>query len=95
MHLSKPLTNRTFDEIVNSNMLWIGGDDKRFSREADVRVAGIHGRDFIYEKGNDSGRALFVNGGRRVYFLMVQTDDKSKTTSEKVSKIFKSFQPLR
>lgn len=95
LHLSKPLTNRAFDEIVNSNMLWMGGDDKHFSKEADVRIAGFHAREFIYKKGNDSGRALFVNGGRRVYFLMVQTEDKSEAASKKVSKIFRSFQPSR
>jgi hypothetical protein len=95
LHLSKRLTNRTFDDTVNSNMLWIGGDDKHFSRKADVRVGGFHGREFTYEKGNVMGRALFVNGGRRIYFLMFQTEDEGEATAERVSRIFKSFQPQR
>jgi len=95
VHLSKPLTNRTFDDTVNSNMLWIGGDDKHFSKEMDVRVGGFHGREFIYNKGIVLGKAVFVNGGRRIYFLMYQSEDEREASSEQVSKIFASFQPLR
>ena len=59
-------------------MLWIGGDDKHFSREADVIVNGLHGREFIFEKGNMSGRALFINGGTHIYYL---GELRMKTTS--------------
>jgi len=74
LKLSKAMSNSKFDETVNSNMLWIGGDDKDFSKRSDVIVNGWHGRDFVYEKGRMSGRALFINGGPTIYYLIFQTE---------------------
>jgi hypothetical protein len=93
-NLSKRLGNHRFDDIVNSNILWISGDDKHFSKEADVTIGGLHGRDFVYNKGNMSGRALFVNGVNRVYFLIYSTESDA-VSSDSVNRIFGSFRPLR
>jgi hypothetical protein len=78
---------------VNSNMLWIGGDDKHFSREADVIVNGLHGREFVFEKGDMSGRALFINGGTHIYYLMFQSETDRAKSAEVVVRIFNSFRP--
>ena len=92
--LSKRLNNRRFDDIVNSNVLWISGDDKHFSKEADVTVSGLHGRDFVYNKGVMSGRALFLNGANRVYILIYSTESNA-VAADTVNRIFSSFRPLR
>ena len=73
LRLSKVMSNRDFDRTVNSNMLWIGGDDKHFSRKADVIVNGLHGREFVFEKGDMPGHALFINGGTHIYYLIFQS----------------------
>lgn len=90
--LSRHLSNRRFDDIVNSNVLWISGDDKHFSKEMDVTIAGIHGREFVYDKGEMSGRALFLNGPMRVYFLIYSTENE--VSADVVNRIFNSFRPL-
>ena len=92
--LSKRVSNRRFDRTVDSNMLWIGGDDKHFSKQADLSVEGLHGREFFFDKGNMSGRALFINGGNRVYFLLYFEEGKTDS-ADPVSRIFSSFRPLR
>ena len=91
--LSKAMNNRDFDTIVNSNMLWIAGDDKHFSKESDVIVSGLHGREFFFEKGQMSGRALFINGGTHIYYLMFQTDTEPAKSADVVARIFNSFHP--
>jgi hypothetical protein len=93
--LSKAMSNRDFDKTVNSNMLWIDGDDKHFSREADVIVNGLHGREFVFEKGNMSGRALFINGGTHIYYLMFQSETRHAKSAELVVRIFNSFVPIK
>ena len=93
LHLSKPMGNSQFDETVNSNMLWIGGDDKHFSKEADVVVSGFHGREFIYDKGIASGRALFINAGSRIYLVLFHTEVEGDISSVAVSRIFRTFKP--
>ena len=95
VHLTRPTSNHQFDETVNSNMLWIGGDDKHFSKEANVIVSGFHGRDFIFEKGDASGRALFLNSGTRIFFLFFLTEDKGVVLSESVARVFRTFRPAR
>lgn len=94
-HLSKPISDSRFDESANSNMLWIGGDDKHFSKEADVVVSGFHGREFVYDKGNASGRALFINAGYRIYYMMFHTEVEGDISSEAVARIFRTFKPTR
>jgi hypothetical protein len=95
LHLSKPLSNSQFDEAVNSHMLWLGGDDKHFSKEADVVVNGFHGREFIYDKGIASGRALFINASGRIYLMLFHTEVEGDISSEAVSRIFSTFKPVR
>ena len=95
LKLSKTMNNRTFDETVNSSMLWIGGDDKHFSKESDVVLSGWHGREFVYQKGVMSGRALFINSGSRIYYLIVQTEIENGMRSEVVSRVFNTFRPLQ
>lgn len=95
LHLSRLLSDREFDESVNSNMLWIGGDDKHFSKEADVIVSGFHGREFIYDKGIASGRALVINARNRVYLLLFHTEIEGEVSSERVARIFRTFKPKR
>jgi hypothetical protein len=95
LYPSNALTNGKFNETVNSNMLWIGGDDKHFLKEADVVVSGFHGREFIYEKGIASGRALFINGGSRIYLVLFHTEVEGDISSEAVSRIFRTFKPTR
>lgn len=95
LRLSKPISKRSFDKTVNSNMLWIGGDDKHFSKQSDVIVKGFHGREFVYEKGDMSGRALYLNGGTRIYFLIFQTETEGRISSELVSRVFNTFRPLK
>ena len=95
LKFSRAMSKRKFDETVNSNMLWIGGDDKHFSKQSDVIVNGWHGRNFVYEKGGMPGRALFINGGSRIYYLIFQTEVESAKSSEVVSRIFNSFHPLQ
>ena len=93
LRLSKVMSNRDFDRTVNSNMLWIGGDDKHFSRKADVIVNGLHGREFVFEKGDMPGHALFINGGTHIYYLIFQSETERPESSEAVVRIFNSFRP--
>ena len=95
LRLAKVMSNRDFDRTVNSNMLWIGGDDKHFSREADVIVSGLRGREFLFEKGDMSGRVLFVNGGTHIFFLMFQTEVERSKSDAVVARIFNSFRPIK
>jgi hypothetical protein len=94
LHLSKAIGDRSFDKTVNSNMLFIGGDDKDISKQSDVSIGGFHGREFVYDKAGIDGRAIWVNGRTRVYFLIFQ-DSNDKTSPETVSRIFNTFRPLR
>jgi hypothetical protein len=94
INLSKRLNKRRFDDTVNSNMLWIGGDDKHFSKEADRTVAGLHGREFVFSKGDMSGRALFLNGGVRVYLVAYFTERETASV-ETLDRIFNSFRPFQ
>ena len=93
LRLVKVMSNRDFDRTVNSNMLWIGGDDKHFSRKADVIVNGLHGREFVFEKGDMPGHALFINGGTHIYYLIFQSETERPESSEVVVRIFNSFRP--
>ena len=93
LRVAKVMSNRDFDRTVNSNMLWISGDDKHFSREADVIVNGLHGREFAFEKGDMPGHALFINGGTHIYYLIFQSETERPESSEAVVRIFKSFRP--
>jgi hypothetical protein len=93
LRVSKPIRNQDFDRTVNSNMLWIGGDDKYFSRKADVIVNGLHGREFVFKKGEMLGRALFINGGTHIYYLMFQGETERADSAELVVRIFNSFRP--
>lgn len=93
LRVSKPLSNIGFDATVNSNMLSIAGDDKSFSKQADVVVGGYHGREFVYTKGHMSGRALFVNGESRIYFLVFFEESEDPIPSEAVARIFRTFSP--
>jgi hypothetical protein len=92
LRVAKAMSNRDFDKTVNSNMLWIGGDDKHFSRKADVIVNGLHGREFVFEKGDMPGHALFINGGTYIYYLIFQSETE-RPESEVVVRIFNSFRP--
>jgi len=94
INLSKRVNNQRFDETVDSNMLWIGGDDKHFSKQADRTVAGLHGREFVFSKGDTSGRALFLNSRGRVYVVVYFTEGETVPT-ETLDRIFNSFRPLR
>jgi len=94
VNLSKHLSNRRFDQTVNGHMLWIAGDDKHFSKEVDLSVGGLHGREFVFTKGDMSGRALFLNGGNRVYLLMYSAEGEG-SPKETLDRIFDSFHPLR
>ncbi len=93
LRLAKAMSNRDFDRTVNANMLWIGGDDKHFSRKVDVIVSGLHGREFVFEKGDLPGHALFINGGTHIYYLIFQSEIERPQSSEVVVRIFKSFRP--
>lgn len=95
LHLSKPISKSQFDQTVNSSMLWIGGDDKHFSKEADAVVSGFHGREFIYDKGIASGRALFISAGSRIYLMLYHTEVEGDIASEAVARIFRTFKPTR
>lgn len=95
LHLSKPISNPQFDGTVNSNVLWIGGDDKHFSKESDVVAGGFHGREFVYNKGIASGRALFINAGSRIYLMLFHTEVAGDISSETVSRIFRTFKPAQ
>jgi hypothetical protein len=92
-NLSKRFSNRRFDKYINSLVLIIGGDNKHFYKKADVTIAGLHGRDFTYEQGEMSGRALFLNGANRIYVLIYRPEEG--VTSDVVNRIFRSFRPRR
>ena len=94
-HPAAPLSNKKFDHEVNSNMLWLFGDDKHFSKQADAMINGLHGRDFIFEKGGTSGRAVFANAGRRIYLLVYIREEGGEPTSEIADRIFETFKPTR
>lgn len=94
-YLSAPVNNQLFNQRAKSLALIIGGDkeDSDFTKKADVRVNGFHGREFIYEKGVISGRALFINAGKRIYFLLYHTDVEGEISSETIVRIFETFKP--
>lgn len=94
-HPASPLDDEEFDHKVNSNMLSLFGDDKHFSKEADALINGLHGREFIFEKGSTSGRAVFANAGRRIYLLVYFKEEGGEPTSEIANRIFKTFKPAR
>ncbi len=91
----KPLDRKTFIADVNSYMLFLFGDNKHFSREADTVVNGFSGREFVFEKGSGSGRALFVNSGKRIYMLTYFEEEDGQPTSEIINKLFASFKPMK
>ena len=91
----KPRDQKSFVDEVNSYMLWMFGDNKHFSKEADVVVNGFSGREFVFEKGVGSGRALFVNSGRRIYMLTYFEEEYGQPTSEIINKLFASFKPMK
>lgn len=90
-----PLKNKRFDREVNSNMLWLFGDDKRFSKKSDTIMNGLHGREFVFEKGDMSGRAVFANAGRRIFLLLYTKGAGVEVTAEMANRIFKTFKPFR
>ncbi len=92
---ASPLNNKKFDREVNSNMRWLFGDDKRFSKESDTKINGLHGREFIFEKGSTTGRAVFANAGRRIYLLIYTKEEGGEATSEVANTIFETFKPVR
>jgi|CXWL01.1.fsa_nt_gi hypothetical protein len=88
-----PLSGKKFKDDVNGHMTWLFGDDKKFSKEADAVVNGLPAREFIFEKGSGSGRAMFVNAGKRIYLLAYFVENGGEPTSEVVQRMFASFKP--
>ena len=95
LHMSQHVTDREFDSTVNSSILWMFGDDKVFSKQTDVVIEGLHGREFVFDKGSLRGRALFVNGGRQIYMLSVSSEAEEAIFSNAVSRTFDTFRPLK
>jgi hypothetical protein len=91
----KPLNQKTFVADVNSYMLFFFGDNKHFLKQADVVVNGFSGREFVFEKGSGSGRAVWVNSGKQIYLLSYFVEDGGEPTSEPVNKVFASFKPMK
>jgi hypothetical protein len=60
-----------------------------------VTLSGLHGREFVYEKGGMPGRALFINGVTRIYYLIFQIERKDARSNEIASRIFNTFRPLK
>jgi hypothetical protein len=50
------------------------------------------GRDFVL-KGDMSGRALFINGGTHIYYLVFDSETERAKSAEVVRRIFNSFRP--
>ena len=92
-HLSTAIGNQQFDERVYLLALIIGGDkeDSDFTKKADVIVNGFHAREFIFQKGNVSGKSLFVNAGKRIYALQYYTEVEGEVLSENVNRLFDTF----
>jgi len=86
--------DQKFDSEANSNMLFLFGDDKRFSKQSDVKIAGLHGREYIFTKGDRSGRSLFLNAKKRIYFLFYSDENNAEPESAIVNKVFSTFRVL-
>lgn len=94
--LTTPIDDREFDENTYTFIGIYGGDkeDSNFKKNAAVRVHGFHGREYIYEVGESVGRALFINAGKRAYFLIYHTESARELSSEAVTRMFSTFRPV-
>ena len=65
----------------------------RFFSDESVVLNELSGREIIYQKGKESGRVLFINGGYKIYTLSFQTEDKKGVSRGPVDRVFDTFQP--
>lgn len=86
-------SEREFAEEADSIIAAVGGESMRLLKNDSVRVNGLQGREYVYEKGKASSRVLMVNGGKRIYILRFFTDDEKGIHREPVERIFNTFQP--
>lgn len=85
-------SDKKFVQEANNNMLFLFGDDKTFSKEVDVKVSSLQGREFVFAKGGQKGRAMFVNAGRRIYMVSYfEEGDDITAESALANRIFGGF----
>lgn len=96
LRLYVPMNNQEFDDNTYVFMSMYGGDkeDSAFKKKADVTIAGFHGREYVYEASEAVGRALFINAGKHVYFLIYHTKSEEELSSEVVVRMFSTFKPV-
>ena len=88
-HLARAKSRRQFNKESDSIMLVVGGDDKEFLKRTSIRTSGLHGREYLYSKGDIRGRVLIVNAGKKIFFLQYHTE--SGALPDFVDTIFRSF----
>lgn len=92
-NLSESLSEQEFDAGADSLMSRVGGKDQRLLKNEPVTVNGLRGREYVYERGKASGRALIVNAKNRVYFLHYHTESEKGISRGPVERVFNSFRP--
>ena len=84
----------------DENKLWglkftIGGDDAVPTRQSDIRVNGLKGKEFIYDfpdadaLGHRKGR--IIDARRRIFVLIYATNTASDLNSSAAARFFDSF----
>jgi hypothetical protein len=86
-------SNEEFDSEVREIMRVDTCKSCRFATDEPVVVNGFSGRQIIYQRGKESGRVLFINGGDKLYTLSFQTEDKKGVDRGAVNRVFGTFHP--
>lgn len=82
-----------FDAEADSIMEKVNGSNKRFIKHEAVTFNGLHGQQYVYERGKLSGVAVLINAGHRVYFIHFYTENSKGIARGPVNRVFTTFEP--
>jgi hypothetical protein len=82
-----------FDREVRQIMLVDTCKRCLFLKDESVVVNGLSGREYVYQQDKVTGRVLFINGGRRIYTIHFNTENKKGISRGPVDRVFSTFQP--
>ncbi len=67
--------------------------DPYYAKDEAVEVNGLHGREYIYQKGKFASRLLIVFADHLVYTVTFNTESDKGVGRGAVNRIFASFRP--
>jgi hypothetical protein len=94
--VARKRSDKEFDDEVDSMISppkQAEDKDWHLVKDEAVTVNGLHGREYVYERGKLSGRMLIVNAGHFIYVLHYHTEDKKGVARPSVERVFNTFQP--